>query len=251
MAILAQLSTNEALKIFETAQVAIIPTGAIEQHGPHLDLQTDIAIATQMAADLESRLGDSVVLCPPLPYGVSEHHMNFAGTITLSPQTFVQVILEICESLSKHGIKKVFVLNGHGGNIDPLNIASREALRKFNIKLAHSMWAQLASDVVRERMEGQWRYNHACEVETSLAMHVVPHIVRKEKLEKGDVYDNLDTYLDPPHGKIYMAKRFDDWTKNGALGDARNATIEFGEEILSVSLTKLEGFLKEFAEQQN
>src|SRR5690625_1162128 len=115
---LASLTTEEAEAALARAKVAILPLGAIEQHGPHLDLSTDISIATELARRICTELGDDAILLPPMPYGLSEHHTAFAGTVTLRPSTFIQLILEVVESLAAQGMRRTVIVNGHGGNID-------------------------------------------------------------------------------------------------------------------------------------
>lgn len=130
---LACMTTEDAAAVLTNARLAILPLGANEQHGPHLELRTDIAIAEAFARKLADDLGDDAVLCPPVPYGLSEHHMRFPGTLTLRPRTFISAILDIAESLAEHGIRRLIVVNGHGGNIDAVRIAAREARRDHGI----------------------------------------------------------------------------------------------------------------------
>lgn len=100
---LARMTSPEAAEALAGAKVVLIPVGATEQHGPNMTLETDTAVAYQLALRTAAALHPRAVVSPPLPYGVSYHHMGFPGTMTLSPETFQAVVLEVVESLRQHG----------------------------------------------------------------------------------------------------------------------------------------------------
>ncbi|MGH3306554.1 MAG: creatininase family protein, partial [Nocardioides sp.] len=87
-------------------------------------VDTDLAVDEAFAQRLDAELGDDALLCPSLPYGLSEHHLAFPGTITLRPDTFIGVLLDLVESLAHWDLRRVLVVNGHGGNIDALRLVS-------------------------------------------------------------------------------------------------------------------------------
>ncbi|HEY6072482.1 MAG TPA: creatininase family protein, partial [Anaerolineales bacterium] len=107
--------------------VVIIPTGAIEQHGPHLSMATDTVLVTEVARRAADRTrGRAEVLVTPTFWsGCSEHHMEFSGTLTLSVETFVRAVTEIGLAVVTHGFRRLLILNGHGGNTEPVRIAAR------------------------------------------------------------------------------------------------------------------------------
>ena len=112
-----QLMTwRDAKAAFATARVAIVPVGSTEQHGPHLTLDTDSAIAEAFARKIGEALGDAAILCPTINLGMSEHHLAFAGTLTLRAPTLLGLIADVVESLAHHGLRRVLLVNGHGGN---------------------------------------------------------------------------------------------------------------------------------------
>jgi hypothetical protein len=111
---LARMTWPEAAEALASAEVALVPVGATEQHGPNMSLETDTVVAYQLALRIATTLYPRVVVTPPLPYGVSYHHMHFAGTMTLSPETFQAVVLEVVLSLHRHGVERFFILDGHG-----------------------------------------------------------------------------------------------------------------------------------------
>jgi creatinine amidohydrolase len=243
---LSRLTTVEAAEALARARVAVLPVGATEQHGPHLELCTDIAIAEAFARRLTAELGDDAVLCPPFAYGLSEHHLNFAGTMTLRPATFAAVLGDIVESLAAHGIRRLLVFNGHGGNIDAVKLAARQARRDQDVLMAHLCWARLAGDVIRAEMGGEARYNHACQIETSIAMALVPQIVRHDRIGAAALVSGRDPYTEPHDGVVDVPIWFHEWTANGALGEPRASSVELGERIVATVHERSVGFARRF-----
>ncbi|MEV0714319.1 creatininase family protein [Asanoa sp. NPDC050611] len=243
---LSRLTHVEAAGALARARVAVLPVGATEQHGPHLELCTDIAIAEAFARRLSDALGADAVLCPPVPYGLSEHHLHFSGTMTLRPATFAAVLSDIAESLAIHGIRRVLVVNGHGGNFDAVKLAARQARRDQDVLMAHLSWARLAADVIRTEMAGEARYNHACQIETSIAMALVPDIVRPDLIGEADLVTDRDPYTEPHDSVVDVPIWFDEWTANGALGDPKASSVELGERIVAVVQERSVGFARRF-----
>ncbi len=248
MTALATVTWRDAEAAFEKAELAILPTGSIEQHGPHMALETDIAVAASLAERLAAGLGELAVLCPRLDYGLSEHHMRFPGTLTLRHETFIGVVLEIVESLAHWGVRRVLVVNGHGGNIDALRLVSRIARRDHGSLVASLMWAQLGSDEIRSRVTSAV-YGHACEIETSVAMELAPHVVFEDRIQGPIGRTSVDPFTDPPGARVDQAVLMDEWTEDGALGDPRLANREDGKAIVDVVYSRALDFAQRFAEQ--
>ncbi len=118
---LAHITSAEAAATLARAAVAILPVGAAEQHGPHLTLETDTAIAHRLAISLARRLYPRVVVAPLVSFGVS-HHLGCAGTLTLAPETFIAVVLDLVRSLKHHGVRRFFIIDGHAGNQGALEV---------------------------------------------------------------------------------------------------------------------------------
>lgn len=246
---LASITWREAKEAFEAAQLAIVPVGSLEQHGPHLTLDTDMAVARALAERLHSDLGSAAVLCPPVSYGLSEHHMGFPGTVTLRPDTFVAVFGDLVESLATWGLRRILVVNGHGGNIDALRIVSRNARRDHGVLLASVMWAQLAAAEIAERAKSP-SYGHACEIETSVAMHLVPDRVRAELITAPEGRRSADPLTDPPRSLVDQAVWMGEWTDDGALGDPTLATPELGKELVEIIDERALSFARRLAARE-
>lgn len=246
MTVLAGLTWREAQVALAEARLALIPVGSLEQHGPHLSLDTDTAVAEAFARRLEADLGETAVLCPPVGYGLSEHHLGFAGTMTLRPDSLTSVLLDLVESLAHWDVRRVLVVNGHGGNIDAVRLVARRARRDLGSQVSAVMWAQLAADEIATRVSSP-TYGHACEVETSVAMVLVPDRVFPERIAEPGKRRSVDPLTDPPLGRVDQAVWMHEWTDDGALGDPRFASIELGEAVVAVAHRRALDFARRFA----
>ncbi len=245
---LARMTTVEARDAFRTARVAILPIGATEQHGPHLELRTDTAIASRLACRLAEALGRDAVLLPEVSYGLSEHHLDFSGTLTLRPSTLRALLLDIFESVRVNGIQRVMVINGHGGNIDAVRLAAREALRDLEMHVAQLMWAQLGKDVIPREAGGSWRRNHACEIETSIAMVLDDSLVRHDKIVPAQLKSPRDAFTEPTNAYVDLPIWFDAWTASGSLGDPTRASVDRGARIIDAVASNALAFARQFVE---
>lgn len=249
MSDLARMTTEEAARALAKANLALVAVGSCEQHGPHLSLDTDTSVAEAIAGQLAGRLGDTAVLCPTIGYGLSEHHLAFPGTLTLRPTTFLALFADLFESLEHNGIRRVLVVNGHGGNNDALRLAGRSARRDRGMLVASIMWATLAADVAAE-LGGAGTYGHACQVETSVAMALVPDRVRLERIGDPGRRFSVDPLTDPPKAVVDEPIWLDQWTEDGALGDPRRADAEAGRRIVETVLDRAEAFARRLAERK-
>ena len=248
MTILARLTWRDAEAALARARLALVPVGSLEQHGPHLTLDTDLAVAEAFAQRLDVELGDDALLCPPLPYGLSEHHLAFPGTITLRPDTFIGVLLDLVESLAHWDLRRVLVVNGHGGNIDALRLVSGQARRDHGSLVAAVMWARLAADEIAGQVDSP-SYGHACEVETSVVMALAPDRVFSERIGGPAGRRSFDPLTDPPHALVDQATPMEAWTDDGALGDPTRASADFGAAVVDTAYRRALEFARRFAEQ--
>lgn len=234
------LRNNRAVKLAEMTWpevealnrdvVLLIPTGSLEQHGPHLPLFTDTLLATRVAEAVETALPEQVLMVPSLWQGASSHHLAFAGTISAEFDAYRSAVDTVIDSLTPHGFRKFFFLNGHGGNTSPLDVALRATKRSQpNLLLAQASYYSFASAKVAEVLEGPLKgIRHACEAETSLMMHLYPHLVRTDRLRN----DGLVT--EPALTSPIL--HFDDITEEGSFGYATLATAAKGAAIFSAAV---------------
>lgn len=157
----------------------IFPLGSTEQHGPSGLIGIDYLSSESLAAEVSAKT--STMLAPVLPFGMAQHHMEFPGTISFSPLTYVKVICEVLESLAIHGFEKILIINGHGGNIAPLTTAFSEALMsrpKLQMKLIN--WWHLKEVQDYEKVHfGEKNGFHATCGEVSLTRYTHPEAYKK------------------------------------------------------------------------
>ncbi|MCB8933655.1 MAG: creatininase family protein [Chthonomonadaceae bacterium] len=206
----------------DRASVVVIPTGSIEQHGPHLPLLTDTLLATAVAEAVEARLPHKTLLTPTLWLGASGHHLRFPGTLSASFEAYGAALQSVVRSLIPHGFAKYFVLNAHGGNTEPNGVALRSLKAEFpNLFFAHTSYAALIRPLIAETLEGPLKeMRHACEAEASLMLHLRPESVRTDKLRDDGLHS------EPPLSSV--VHHFDEITEEGSYGYASRATAEKG-----------------------
>jgi creatinine amidohydrolase len=243
--VMEEMTWPEVRDALEEARLAILPVGSCEQHGPHLALSVDIASAEAFARRLAEEVHPLALLAPPLRYGISIHHMPFPGTVTLQPETFETVLMDVAASLREHGVRRLFVVNGHGGNQNALGVASAKMRRDLGVRMAYSLWPLIGGLAMAEHVKGR-RVGHACLFETSLMMHLRPDLVREEALAEGELRPPL--YGDAPTGGIDGFVYWDELTRNGAFEGATEARPEIGEKMTRIALDQIAAFVRRFAE---
>lgn len=163
--------------------VVVLPVASLEQHGPHLPVWTDSMIGHAVAvrgAELAQDL--PAVVLPPMWLGLSEHHFPFGGTISLDYATFAGVLRCVARSIMADGFRRLFLLNSHGGNIEPLAVSARELAHEFGIPVVTTTVTKLDPEAMRAALTAQPGMQHACEAETSLWLHLDPAQVRQAEI---------------------------------------------------------------------
>jgi creatinine amidohydrolase len=244
---LSDLTTTEFAATLSKVDVALIPVGATEQHGPNLAMGVDWRIAAAIAQRVAEELSPAVVVSPPLPFGLSAHHMAFPGTLSIGPVAFSAVLTDVVLSFKAHGINKVVFVNGHKGNENILGVLITELNYKHNVEATSTFWMTQASDVIaRHRKTARW--GHACEIETAVAMSMTKDLVRPGALEPGDLiedYGVLEDNYEPFAASV--VRSFASRTRNGVFGDATQATLSSGVEISDVAAERTVAFVRDFA----
>lgn len=235
---LAEMTWKD-VQAFSRDAVVVIPTGSLEQHGPHLPLFTDSLLATFVAEAVERKLPDQLLLTPTLWLGASGHHLAFAGTLSASFEAYQEAILSTVRSLAQHGFWKFYLLNGHGGNTEPNGIAMRILKAESpNLLLGHSgYFSFIPESVLQEVLEGPLKtIRHACEAEASMMLHAHPNLVRKDALRDDGLTSDL-----PVRGMVF---HFDELTQEGSYGYATFATPEKGKRLLDAAVEGVAAELK-------
>lgn len=225
--------------------LAILPTGSTEQHGPHLTVETDIAIATELARRLAIQHFPRILVAPPLPVGLSNHHMHFPGTISWRFETFTACLTDTIRSLRAHGIPRFLILNGHGGNRSSLSVLCTSLRYQEGIQVAACTWFELVGDACHKFIPK--RRVHADEIEAAMGLCLAPRVVRKAALTKGK--EHADPYPHSDHtrgGAVEVPYFWEELTPNGAYGDARRATAAMGQELTAAFLKTAGEFVEAF-----
>ena len=214
--------------------LAVLPIGSLEQHGPHLPVITDTASASA-AAIRAARLvqGDvPVLVLPGLWTGMSEHHLPFGGTISLTYSELAGVLRGVVRSLRAIGFARLLIVNGHGGNVEPLAVAARELAHEFGLPVVACTPWYLTRHLIADIAETEETPAHACEGETSVMMAVAPDLVRTDK------FDEAVRQRPEPVPKYDGFSRFWSFSERapvtGVRGDPRPSTAEKGERFLAV-----------------
>ena len=194
-----------------TRRVLVVPIGSTEQHGPHLPLDTDTVIATEVAERAAAQVPAALV-APAIAIGASGEHAGFAGTLSIGTEVMASVLIEIVRTAGPE-FERVVVINGHGGNLDAVNAAMSVCGREErNLRVWHAM--QVGGDA------------HAGATETSVMLAIDPDRVRFERAEAGVTAPLADIVADLRSGGLAAV------TANGVLGDPTLADGAEGEAIL-------------------
>ena len=175
---------NEAIS---QKKVVVLPVGSIEQHGFHLPVDVDVRSATTICLGAGEKSPEDMLVMPPFTYGYCNHVMDFPGTITIQPNTFVQALTDITKSLAYHGFKRIVLVNGHGSNAPLVEQVGRQTNLQTDALCLTISWWQLIAEYWNEevRESGPGGSAHACELETSLYMHMDEPAVLMERVEAG------------------------------------------------------------------
>jgi creatinine amidohydrolase/Fe(II)-dependent formamide hydrolase-like protein len=242
--LLSELTWPEAQRRLKEVDIALLPVGATEQHGPHLPLETDAFDADYLARQVAAQCSDPKPLVLPLiSYGVSYHHEDFPGTLSVSPDTLSRLVYDVGMSAVKHGITKLVVINGHAGNTPALKFAAQMVNRDAHVFTCVESGETSDTDIlaVTETPNDV----HAGEVETSTSLATRPHLVKMSEVEKF-VPEFSSRFLD------FSSKRSVEWyartakiSASGVLGDPTRASREKGEKIWSIMIRNLVEFVED------
>lgn len=225
--------------------IAIIPVGSTEQHGPHLPVEVDTRLVTEIAERTAGivRAARPVLVLPTLWVSLAEHHMNFAGTLTLDLDAFRSVLRCLVRSLARQGFRRVLILNGHGGNMSALQPITDELSREFELPLVCATYWMVAAEAFGQILAGQPNLRHACEAETAMMLALAPDAVDMGAAR--DLEAPADGLHDP--SGLYRSRRMEEWTRSGVVGTPGLASAEKGIRLLDAAAAALAGRLADDA----
>lgn len=224
----------------------VVPIAAVEQHGSHLPLATDSLLLAEVVRRVDERIKDRALFLPLQWLGNSHHHLEYAGTLSASPRTYLDLLNDLLENLLTHGFRRIAFLNGHGGNVIPLRQAifetrQRRRTRADLLLLGCSYWDFAQPHLLRDDFV-QTSLGHACEWETSMMLAIRPDLVKEFRT------------LEPMGVGFGFEPAYRGWITEervplggeapGHLGDPRHADAEKGEFLFDAFAEGVTKFLE-------
>ena len=231
------MTREEAKRQATAGAIALLPTGATEQHGPHLPVGTDTyAVETICRTAAAQAAGQvPVVVTPTLPFGSSQHHLPFGGTMSVGTTTYYHLVRDLVESLITSGFGRVLIVNGHGGNHEIVQLVVRDLALVHPVQLGGASYWQIAADAfagtdapLQGRVPG-----HAGAFETSLIMALQPHLVQEPRPTRDDDPSIINPSSLPKRLRVEQHqwwKVFDGYTDSPA-----RATAERGQHYIALA----------------
>jgi creatinine amidohydrolase len=248
--LLQDLTWPEVKALDFSKLIVLLPTGSIEQHGPHLPLSVDTDLVSALATRIEQRSPQNILLLPTLWPGLSTHHMHFPGTLDVPQSDYIRLITNLGKSIAAMGANKCFILNGHGGNDTPLRAALRELKTdcpnvRFVFASYWSLGAQAIKDVRESEMGG---LGHACEMETSMMLYLHPERVKMDLAKRDgppftDIYRKADMQFPRP---VFFVNEFHEVAASGVVGHPELATAEKGKRFIDGIVESVARFVDHF-----
>ena len=222
MIIRDQFDPDLRKRIKQKKQIAIIPVGSIEQHGPHLPISTDSDIVTEISLRFSKKIDG--ILLPTINYGISDEHFPFFN-LSVKKSTLSKMLDDICESLIKNGISRILIINGHYGNLDSLKDFERKKKKSRKIKV-FSYWKYMDRE-----------FDHAGNVETSIMLAISKN-VKMNNAKKGFQTDGMSKQEISKINKLAQ-KSFPKVTGNGVWGDPTKSSAKLGRKIINEVVNNL------------
>lgn len=254
-----EMTWPEVREAANAGRVAVLPVATIEDHGYHLPVDTDVVLCTTVCERGVALVPEEAVLVPPVMHGYSPHHMDFPGTLTIDPHTFIDYVLGVTLSLAHHGFHRILIVNGHGSNTPFCEIVARLTVVKTEgkaIAMAVNHWGintvAEVSEKIRESPLGGM--SHACELETAMYLAIHPELVDMERAV-AEMHPWPTTSI-PPASDLVAGRApgssavawmpyWSQLTDSGVRGDATLATAEKGARFLAAAAEGLAALVRE------
>jgi creatinine amidohydrolase len=223
--------------------VVVAPFGAMEQHGPHLPLNTDALIGSAICRRLDEACDDQLLVLPIQWLGLSLHHMRFPGTLSASPESFITLAAETVSSIAGAGFRNILLLNSHGGNASALDVvlAKCKALYPSHRFVAVTYWKAASLGLAHLRESKIGGMGHACELETSLVLAERAELVRIDKARVDGKWSASEFLAKDMlrGGAATYERRFDEISQNGVVGDPTTSSAAKGEAFFEAIIQSL------------
>jgi creatinine amidohydrolase len=242
---LEEMNWPDVQDLLKKTQLILVPTGSIEQHGPHLPLYSDVVAPLEVCILVAKHLG--TVVAPPVRPGVSPNHLPFPGTISLSATTFMAVLKDYARSLALHSFSPIVFVNGHGGNSASMAIATAESRNELSPKkvLGVNWWEFIPRDLGKGLSFEEGFHAHA--LETSWTWYLRPDQVKIERAVREMPQATPTIQLSESfYSSTY--RNFKDVTSSGILVDATQADKEWGRKMIEGAAKNLAQAILDFAQ---
>lgn len=232
-----ELTSAEVAALDTARAVALLPSGAVEQHGSHLPLGTDLLIARALAERAAARAPDNVtvLLLPETAVSHSTEHRGFAGTLTLRPETLIAAWRETGASLARAGMRRLLIVNAHGGNVPAMDVVARELRADHGMLVAALSWFDFGLPEGTLDMEEAAHDLHGGRIETSMMLHLHPDLVQMDKAADF-VSSTHDMARDRPalfaRGAAGFGWSSEDLNPQGVMGNAAAADAGTGRRFV-------------------
>jgi creatinine amidohydrolase len=249
-----ELTWREMRRAVTQQPGVLLPFGAIEDHGPHLPLNTDNVIVEAICLESARRAPGEMLVMPPMAYGLDEHHMDFPGTISVDMQTLLAYAADVAISVAHHGFTHVLIVNGHGSNAAIADLAARKVVQETGIVCGAispnaAVDPTLAEPTLSQmRRSGPGGIAHAGEYETALMLHLRPDLVQMDKavLEIGQLKLQYFNWDHPEPSVLSWQDWWSRMSESGVCGDPTVATAEFGRALFETTVENFVRFVREF-----
>lgn len=235
----------------ERDPVVLLPVAAVEQHGPHLPLSTDVEIGRGLLRGALDRLdpGFPVLHLPFVSVGTSAEHAEWPGTLTLQPSTLIETIVGLGRSVAGSGVRRLVICNSHGGNRAAIDLAALRLRTEVGLLVVKANWFRFPRPVVGGVPESEWEHGlHGGAIETAMMLHLRPDLVRGSKARRfpslgEELADELEWVR--PEGVAPFAWSAGDLGPEGAVGDAGLADADLGARLVDHYAGILAGVIRD------
>ena len=246
-----ELTWPEMLEALAQQPVILLPFGTVEDHGPHLPINTDNVIVEAICLEVGRRAAGDALVMPLIAYGLDEHHMDFPGTVSIDTETLLRYVTQAAASPARHGFTHILIVNGHGSNAAVADLAARQVVVQTGMVCA-AMSPNAAIDptlsepaLTQMRRSGPGGVAHAGEYETAMMLHLRPDLVQMDKAvqEMGQLQFAFFNWDHPEPSILAWQDWWSRMSDSGICGDPTVATAEFGQALFETTVNNLVRFL--------
>lgn len=246
-----KLRREQVAQAAAAGAILLLPIGSVEQHGPHLPLDTDTNAAAEVAERAARRLDDPpAIVLPPIWWGLSPYWLPFPGTLTLRPETILAVVADLGASVARHGFRRLVIVNGHGGNAGIVGVAATQLADHGIRAAALSYWDVIGPDIRRLTPGDGGGIGHAGQTETSIQLFLQPDLVDQASATPGMCADLRGAPDAPFAGVGYSPPDPAREAPHGVYGDAPAGRGELGEQLVALAAERLAAFVRSFAAER-